>query len=160
MGNSKHETWIGPYKTTVQFVNVFIVSAIACFLLAAYITSETRTSDYWALTIESFDTIGCIATVIATIVCHLFVQSRKYDNLSKMTGPERNNHAVALQKVRTSRDIFLMMFFVFLGITSFRTHKIDNLAVLSCQASGIIFLGLSVLASKMANQIKVTYLNT
>lgn len=145
---------------TKKFVWAFFLAALECFLSAAALANDLNPTDFMSLARQNFDIIGCIASLIAAIACWLVVQSHKSDDLSKMSTVEKSTHATTLKRVRLSTIVFFLMFGGFFVIVSFRQLEIGNFAVLSCQACGVVFLSLSVLACKMANRIKITYLNS
>lgn len=151
--------WRGLYYTTKKFMWVFLLIAVMCFLSAWALANQLSNVDFTSFTLKNLDAVGCIASAIVAVACSLVAQSHKSDDLSKMTTAEKSTHAAALKKVRLALIVFFLMFGGFFVTVSFRQQEIGNFGVLSCLAFGVVFLGLSVLACKMANQNKTTYLN-
>ena len=156
---TEFNVWKGLYVSTQKIAWAFVGASILCFLASAAVANQLSDVGLISQVLANFDIIGCIASAIAAIACDMVFEARKLENTSQMTTIKKNLHNAALAKVRQAKLVFFLMFGIFLTLVSFRGQEMRNFAVLCCQAGGVFFLGLALLANKMANQIKLKYLN-
>jgi hypothetical protein len=153
--------WEEAFNLTIQAGYYCITAAILCFVVVGFLIVDVSNKELLSFLYSNFDTIGSIASGIVTVAVWFSIQATTLQsNPGVMTSSEKKTY---FESLRLARGLLILFFILFGGCFLHLSYDLKEptiIDILSVEfsAGGVMFLGLTVLCSKMAKIVKTKYL--